>query len=220
MVSGAKLDKKFWGEAVLTATYLINRNPSNALHDKSKTPFEMWHNRKPSLNDLKVFGSTVYVHNKTRKRKFDEKSLKSILVGYEPNGLKLWDVKSQKFIVARDIIVDETNMINSRTVVEDCNNGLQKESMQHIFPNESTECIQSEIRNESTECIQSEIQNESTERIESEIWNKNTEFNQNNIMGEKSDIETDISNIHSTNPIEFVDCGLSSSDQMEVECKT
>ena len=89
--------------------------------------------------------------------------------------------------------------------------------MQHIFPNESTECIQSEIRNESTECIQSEIQNESTERIESEIWNKNTEFNQNNIMGEKSDIETDISNIHSTNPIEFVDCGLSSSDQMEVE---
>ena len=111
----------------------------------------MWHNRKPSLNDLKVFGSTVYVHNKTRKRKFDEKSLKSILLGYEPNGLKLWDVKSQKFIVARDVIVDQTNMINSRTVVEDWYNGLQKESMQHIFPNESTECIQSEIRNVSTE---------------------------------------------------------------------
>ena len=83
----------------------------------------MWHNRKPSLNYLTVFSSTTYVHNKT-------------------NGLKLWDVKSQKFIVARDVIVDETNKINSRTVVEECNNGL------HIFQKECTECNQSETRNE------------------------------------------------------------------------
>ncbi|KAH8359946.1 hypothetical protein KR093_009750, partial [Drosophila rubida] len=38
------------------------------------------------------------------------KSSKAILVGYEPNGFRLWDLKSRKFIVARDVIVDEKNM--------------------------------------------------------------------------------------------------------------
>jgi len=88
MISCAKLNKHFWGEAVLTATYLINRSPSRALQKINKTPFEMWHNKKPTLKYLKIFGSTVYALNKIRKRKFDEKSIKAILVGYEPNGYK------------------------------------------------------------------------------------------------------------------------------------
>lgn len=51
MVSGAKLPKCFWGDAVLTAVYLINITPTRALQ-QNKTPFEMWH-------DKKVFGATV-----------------------------------------------------------------------------------------------------------------------------------------------------------------
>lgn len=73
MVNGAQLEKSFWGEAVLTATSLINRTPSRAQGISSKTPYEAWHNRKPSLKNFKVFGSTVYVHVKNRKRIFDEK---------------------------------------------------------------------------------------------------------------------------------------------------
>ena len=69
----------------------------------------MWHSRKPNLKYLKVFGSIVYVHQKLRKRKFDEKSFKAILVGYEPNGYRLWDFKARKFFVGRDVIVDEMN---------------------------------------------------------------------------------------------------------------
>ncbi|CAB3253510.1 unnamed protein product [Arctia plantaginis] len=75
MLSGAKLEKVFWGEAVLTAVYLINLTPTKALK-QSRTPFEMWHNRKPQIKCLRVFGSTVYVHNKTNKNKFDDKSWK------------------------------------------------------------------------------------------------------------------------------------------------
>jgi len=33
MISGAQLDKSFWGEAVLTATYLINRIPTGIKKD-------------------------------------------------------------------------------------------------------------------------------------------------------------------------------------------
>ena len=90
LIAGASLDKIFWGEAVLTATYLINRIPTKGLK-VSRTPFELWHNKKPQIKYLKVFGSIVYVHNKTSETKFDTKSWKGILVGYEPNGYKVWD---------------------------------------------------------------------------------------------------------------------------------
>ena len=69
LIAGASLDKIFWGEAVLTATYLINRIPTKGLK-VSRTTFELWHKRKPQIKYLKVFGSTVYVHNKTSKTKF------------------------------------------------------------------------------------------------------------------------------------------------------
>lgn len=117
MIFGAKLNKSFWGEAVLTATYLINLTPTKALN-QLKTPYELWHGKKPQIKYLKVFGSTVYVHNKTRKTKFEEKSLKGILVGYEPNGYKVWDVETEKFSVVRDVIVDETNFLVSRPLAK------------------------------------------------------------------------------------------------------
>ena len=41
----------FWGEAILTACYVLNRVP----HKKYKlTPFELWKGYKPSLGYLRV----------------------------------------------------------------------------------------------------------------------------------------------------------------------
>jgi hypothetical protein len=108
MLVASKLASSFWDEAVLTATYLINRSPTKALTN-NKTPYEMWYHRKPSVKYLKVFGSTVYIHIKTSKNKFDKKSNKGILVGYEPNGYKVWKETEQKCIIARDVVVDEAN---------------------------------------------------------------------------------------------------------------
>lgn len=117
MISGAKLDKVFWGEAVLTAVNLINMTPTRALK-RSQTPYELWHNKKPQIKYLKVFGSTVYVHDKTNKTKFDDKSWKGILVGYEPNGYKVWNPECEKHVTVRDVIVDETNFLQSRPVLK------------------------------------------------------------------------------------------------------
>lgn len=91
---------------------MLNRFPTKALI--SKTPYEMWHGSKPKLSHLRVFGSTAYVHNKTRKTKFDDKSFKSILVGYEPNGYKLYNTENNQFFIARDIIFNESNFVQSR----------------------------------------------------------------------------------------------------------
>uniref|UniRef100_A0A6V7JW40 Integrase catalytic domain-containing protein n=1 Tax=Bracon brevicornis TaxID=1563983 RepID=A0A6V7JW40_9HYME len=108
LLYGANLGKELWGEAVLTATYLTNLTPTKAI-PQDKTPYELWHNRKPRLDHLRIFGSTVYVHDKNRKRKFDKKSIKGVLVGYHQNGYKVLMIESNKIILARDVIFDEIN---------------------------------------------------------------------------------------------------------------
>ena len=57
--------KQFWGAAVLTATYLINRMPSRVL--SFETPLNTLKkafptSRLPSTLPLKVFGCTAFVH--------------------------------------------------------------------------------------------------------------------------------------------------------------
>ena len=56
------LGKSFWGEALVTACYLVNRSPNRVLN--LKTPYEMLLGKAPSLSHLKVFGCTAYAHKK------------------------------------------------------------------------------------------------------------------------------------------------------------
>ena len=49
MMSRTKLPQSLWGEALQTAMYILNRVPSKSVPE---TPFELWTNRKPSLNHL------------------------------------------------------------------------------------------------------------------------------------------------------------------------
>lgn len=47
LLSEGHLDKKFWGEAVTTANYLLNRLPSASVQ---RSPFELWHGSKPKYS--------------------------------------------------------------------------------------------------------------------------------------------------------------------------
>ncbi|CAK9796582.1 Copia protein [Anthophora quadrimaculata] len=183
MISGASLDKVFWGEAVLTATYLINLIPTKALK-VTKTPFELWHSKKPKLKYLKIFGSTVYVHNKIRKTKFDEKSWKGILLGYELNGYKVWDVKNGKLVVVRDVIVDETDYLKTRPV-------MRLESVERDTNNETDA---SDIRSKSVEINE---KSQKPDTYKSDVSKSSVEINSDEKLGDepnKSVIETDTQN--------------------------
>ncbi|CAA7060014.1 unnamed protein product [Microthlaspi erraticum] len=72
---------KFWGEAILTAAYLINRTPC-AIH-LGRSPYEILHGQKPSYDQLRVFGSEYYTHRATRdKDKFAQRSRRCVFLGY------------------------------------------------------------------------------------------------------------------------------------------
>ena len=80
--------KHFWGNIVLTTTYLLNRMASKVLN--FQTPIGTLKECYPRLSVfssllLKVFGSNVFVHvpNKDRS-KLDPKAIKCIFLGYSP----------------------------------------------------------------------------------------------------------------------------------------
>ncbi|KAJ9544821.1 hypothetical protein OSB04_024528 [Centaurea solstitialis] len=81
MLSEANLATQFWAEAVSTACYTQNR--SFIVKRFRRTAYELFRNRKPSIEHLHIFGCVCYIlNNKDNLRKFDSKSDDGIFLGY------------------------------------------------------------------------------------------------------------------------------------------
>lgn len=81
----ANLPIRFWG-SVLASSYLINRTPNKILD--YKTPYELFHDKAPSYENIRTFGNLCFARKITRNRvKFDECSTICIFLGY-PIGKK------------------------------------------------------------------------------------------------------------------------------------
>jgi hypothetical protein len=78
MMSPSDLSISFWGYALETAVFILNRAPSKSLET---TPYELWHGKKPMLSFLRVWGCEAYV-KKLQPNKLESKSEKCIFVGY------------------------------------------------------------------------------------------------------------------------------------------
>ncbi|CAL1407424.1 unnamed protein product [Linum trigynum] len=101
----ANLPLAFWGESVLTATYLINRLPSTVLDNR--TPYELLLGRPPTYGHLRVFSCLAYGKDTHKSlSKFSERGHPSIFVGYpsQHKGYRLWDLAARKFYVSRDVV--------------------------------------------------------------------------------------------------------------------
>ncbi|KAM1152104.1 hypothetical protein EV1_034405 [Malus domestica] len=112
MLRTTKLSKQFWGEAVRTACYLINRSPSVPLG--LNVPERVWTGNDMSYSYLKVFGCKAFVHvPKEQRLKLDYKATPCIFLGYgsEDFGYRLWDPYQKKFIQSRDVYFYEDQTI-------------------------------------------------------------------------------------------------------------
>lgn len=100
----AKMSKNYWGEAIVTACYLKNRQPHKLL--ELKTPYEIWYSKRPDLSHLRIFGSIVYAHvPKENRQKLDDKAIRCKFLGYVDGvkGYRLVSEASGKIIISRDV---------------------------------------------------------------------------------------------------------------------
>ncbi|KAH0773131.1 hypothetical protein KY290_010268 [Solanum tuberosum] len=98
------LPKRFWGDCVEAATYIINKIPLSVLGNKS--PYELFYHKSPSLAHIKVIGCLVFATNLRRNDKFAPKANKAVFLGYavSQKGYKLLDIESKLVFVSRDVL--------------------------------------------------------------------------------------------------------------------
>jgi transposase InsO family protein len=62
----------FWGDAVVTVVYILNRSPTKALN--GRTSYEAWHGRKPAVSHLRVFDCLAFGKELGHIGKLDDRS--------------------------------------------------------------------------------------------------------------------------------------------------
>ncbi|GKU97061.1 hypothetical protein SLEP1_g10245 [Rubroshorea leprosula] len=122
MMSAMDLPTSFWGYALETAIYLLNRVPTKSA---PKTPYEMWTNKRPSVKHLKIWGCHAHV-KKQSADKLESRTIKCNFVGYpkETIGYYFYNPNEQKVIISRNAFflenefADNCNMSNKITLEE------------------------------------------------------------------------------------------------------
>jgi transposase InsO family protein len=97
----------FWGEAVVTAVYILNRSSTKALN--GMTPYEAWHGRKPAVSHLRVFGCLAFTKELGHIGKLDDRSTPGVFIGCA-EGSKAYhilDPGTLRVRTARDVVFDE-----------------------------------------------------------------------------------------------------------------
>ena len=100
----ANLPTRFWGECILTATYIINRLPSKVI--ENKTPYELLYGEKPNYDHMRVLGCMAYYRSvETKGDKFEIKGRPGIFMGYPSGtkGYKVYDPSHDKIVISRDV---------------------------------------------------------------------------------------------------------------------
>ena len=113
MMSPTDLPFTFWGYALETAAFTLNRVPSKAVE---KTPYEIWTGKRPSLSFLKIWGCEAYVKCQV-SNKLEPKSDKCLFMGYpkETKGYYFYNPIENKVFVAWNVVFLEREFISKGT---------------------------------------------------------------------------------------------------------
>nr|GEY64804.1 ribonuclease H-like domain, reverse transcriptase, RNA-dependent DNA polymerase [Tanacetum cinerariifolium] len=104
MMKATNMPQNFWAEAVRHTIYILNSVPTKALEDI--TQYEAFKQRKPNLENLRVFGCIAYAKVPSQRlTKLDDRSTKMIYLGNEQGSkaYRLFDPTTQRVCVSRDV---------------------------------------------------------------------------------------------------------------------
>jgi hypothetical protein len=81
MIKTKQLPGYFWGKAISTAVYVLNRSPTCVVDEK--TPYEAWHGEALVVHYLRMFGCIAHVKDtRLNLKKLEDRSRKTIFIGY------------------------------------------------------------------------------------------------------------------------------------------
>ena len=133
----------FGVEAASTICYLINQSPSTAI--EKKPPQEVWSSAPANYSELKIFGCPAYVH--VNNGKLEPRSVKCIFLGYKSGvkGYKLWCPRTKKIVISRNVVFDETALLQNFPTNTLSEKSDQRSNMQVEVEIDTESEIQSDI---------------------------------------------------------------------------
>ncbi|KAG8064903.1 hypothetical protein GUJ93_ZPchr0004g39485 [Zizania palustris] len=108
MLKAMNMPGWFWGEAVLTAIFILNRSLTRSV--KGMTPFESWYGFKPPVHFFRVFGCVAHVKVAgDHLKKLDDRSVPMVFIGYEEGtkAYRFFNPKTKRVHISRDAVFDE-----------------------------------------------------------------------------------------------------------------
>ncbi|RVW21065.1 Retrovirus-related Pol polyprotein from transposon TNT 1-94 [Vitis vinifera] len=108
---------RFWGDAVLTTCYLINRMSSSVLHDQI-SHFLLFPDQPLYFLPPRVFGCTCFVHILTPGQdKLSAKAMKCLFLGYSrlQKGYRCYSLETHRYFISADVTFFEDSPFFSTT---------------------------------------------------------------------------------------------------------
>src|SRR3954471_18648632 len=99
MMSLTDLPLSFWGYALETVAFTLNRVPSKSVE---MTPYELWNGSKPNISFLKIWGCDAFV-KRLQPNKLDAKADNCYFVGYAKDtiGYSFYHPSDGKVFIAK-----------------------------------------------------------------------------------------------------------------------
>ena len=125
MLISSGLPQNLWGEAILSANYILNRIPPKRTN---QTPYKLWNGHKPSYNYLKMWGCLAKVAVPSpKKTKIGPKTVDCVFISYANNS------SAHRFLIYKSDIPD----MHVNTIIESRNASF----FEHNFPYRKNEDV-------------------------------------------------------------------------------